>query len=446
MKKTIILLLGVAMISSITACSSNEGVSQEDYDRLLAENEALREGLNSEAEAKNWIHDADYEYDVPFESYTTDFGSTYYVKDIVVPFINIESADAEKANAEIKEVFLQAVEAYKQGIEDNLTYVDECKYIKYVDENILSVNLWLGIGATDVVRPEYFTYNFDLKTGKLLSYEEVYRYAGFTSDNISEKVETAITTKMQNVSKEFHAAGEDFYEENDFDIYNSESVNRYKSSVSDNSIKYFLDTNKKLSVIVNLYIPAGGDRHDTIIVVDMDAVLIDYSAANSQSWRSDYEEFLKDPSRYAEDAHYAGSFAAVDMDNDGIPELIILYYNEIEGGSIFANVYTHNGNVKLIGERMDMHYKSCYISAEPSFPGVFVSGGRSSMFKCYYWTKRSDNLLMELLWEHNIDTYTEISDNEQLLEAAEKLGSQSANEEVIFVEINSANIQDVLWK
>lgn len=225
-------------------------------------------------EAKDWIHDADYDYNVSANSYSIDFDITYYVKDIIAPYINIKSADADKANAEIKEVFDEAIKAYNNGVNNKLTYVDECKYTSYVDENKLSVNFWLGIGATDVVHPEYYTYNFDLKTGKLLSYEEVYNSVGFNSNNITEKLEKAITDVMKERLKELkdlntdNSDGAYYPEGTNFNTYNNESISNYKKEVFNNSIKYFLDTKKKLNVIVTLSIPIGTDEFDTIIIVD----------------------------------------------------------------------------------------------------------------------------------------------------------------------------------
>ena len=53
-----------------------------------------------------------------------------------------------------------------------------------------------------------------------------------------------------------------------FDTYNNQSINNYKNSVSNNTLKYYLSDNGKLNVIVKLIIPAGAGEFDTVITVD----------------------------------------------------------------------------------------------------------------------------------------------------------------------------------
>lgn len=118
---------------------------------------------------KDWVYDAEYTKNVTTNSYSTYYDETYYAKDIVVPYININSSYANIANKEIKTIFDDAINSYNKGVNDKITYVNECGYQKYVNNNNLSVLLTYGVGATDIVHPEYYTYNIDLKTGNQLS-------------------------------------------------------------------------------------------------------------------------------------------------------------------------------------------------------------------------------------------------------------------------------------
>ena len=138
--------------------------------------------------------------------------------------------------------------------------MDQCNYTKYVNNDILSILLTLGIGTTDIVRPNYYIYNIDLKTGNKLSYKDVYKIAGFDSGNINIEVEKAIT----NVMKEKFA---DYPDETNFDTFNNESITNYKNSVSNNTLKYFLSSKGELSIIVRLNIPAGMGYVDEIITI-----------------------------------------------------------------------------------------------------------------------------------------------------------------------------------
>ena len=140
-----------------------------------------------------------------------------------------------------------------------------------------------------------------------------------------------------------------------------------------------------------------------------------------------YKDFLSEPTGYAEDGHFAESYAIADLDNDGVPELIIVYYNRIEGGSIFANIY--DAKLHLLGHRVDMYYKTCYLSQNPSYPGVFAEGGRNSRFGCDYWYIADGGFICEPLWTYSFDpdtdemVYTEISSNTLLIAESKKIPS-----------------------
>ena len=222
---------------------------------------------------KDWVYDAEYTKNVTADSYSTYY-ETYYAKDIVVPYINVNSSYSNNANSEIKKVFDDAIKSYNDGVSDKMTYVDECGYKKYVTDNSLSVVLTYGVGETDVIHPKYYTYNIDLKTGNQLSYEEVYNIAGLSSSNIDSKVENVITKIMQDNLKDLKYPQKDtgdggYYPDGtNFNTYNNESISNYKKSISDNTLKYFLSDNGKLNIVVKLSIPAGTGEFDTIITVN----------------------------------------------------------------------------------------------------------------------------------------------------------------------------------
>lgn len=215
---------------------------------------------------KDWIYNAEYSKNVKANSYSID-DKTYYVKDINVPFINVDSEYAKNANDEIKKVFDIAIKSFNEGMNDSMTYVDECDYTSKITDSYLSTLLTLGIGATDVVHPKYYVYNVDLKTGKQLSFEDVYKIVGFNSSNIDSKVKTAITSIMKEQLNVFESP-DSYPEGTNFATYNNESINNYLESVNDNTIRYFISDNGKLNIIVTLSIPAGSGEFDTIISID----------------------------------------------------------------------------------------------------------------------------------------------------------------------------------
>ena len=224
------------------------------------------DGLVSKVNSsKDWVYDAEYTKKVTADSYSTNY-KTYYAKDITVPYININSIYANSSNNDIKKIFDDAIKTYNTGVSNKKEYVDECGYKKYINNNSLSVLLTYGVGSTDAVHPKYYTYNIDLKTGNQLSYEEIYKIAGFNSSTITSKVETAITKIMKEKMSSFST--DNYPTGTTFDTYNNESINNYKSSINNNTLEYFLSDNSKLNVIVKLSIPVGTGEFDTIVTID----------------------------------------------------------------------------------------------------------------------------------------------------------------------------------
>lgn len=246
--------------------------SQNNNESNNTSNENENNVISKLDNTKDWVYDAEYKKNVNADSYSTSY-NTYYAKDIVVPFININSSYATISNNEIKNVFNDAIKAYNKGIIDKMTYVDTCNYNKYINNDVLSVLLTFGIGATDIVHPNYYIYNIDLKTGEKLSYKDVYTVAGFYSNDINTKVEKAITDVMKEELNDLKDPNKDtgdgrYYPEGtNFDTYNNESITNYKKSISDNTLKYFLSNDKKLNIIVRLSVPAGMGYVDKVITI-----------------------------------------------------------------------------------------------------------------------------------------------------------------------------------
>ena len=213
-------------------------------------------------ENKDWVYDAEYKKDAKAESYVAE-DKTYYARDIVVPYININSSYASDSNTEIKKVFDDAMKKYNEGVNDKMTYVDQCNYRKYMKDNHLSVTLTYGVGATDVVVPDYYTYNINLENGTQLSYEDAYKICGFNDGNIESKVEEAITKVMKD-----ELNGVTFEDGKNFDTYNKQSIDNYKKSVANNTVKYCISDNGRLNVVVVLSIPAGIGEFPHLITIE----------------------------------------------------------------------------------------------------------------------------------------------------------------------------------
>lgn len=214
--------------------------------------------------SKEYVYDAEYEHNATSESYSTS-ENTYNVSDIVVPFININSTDANSANTMIKGMYNICISKFNEGINDNITYVDKCNYESYINNDILSIVITYGFGGTDIVNYGYMTYNFDLTTGLKVSYEDLYKNAGLTSENINTKVNNAIDKYLENelstLSPDNYEAGEDI------NTYKKYSYNYYNDLVNNKTLGYYLDSNLRLNIVTNVGMPIGREIFSVILKI-----------------------------------------------------------------------------------------------------------------------------------------------------------------------------------
>ena len=267
-KKTIKVSLGTAicifmifllLISIIIMYYSNKNKAASDEDKTSVSSKNVTEKSNIKIDDnRDLIYDANYLYkDFSDESYYSEnMNKSYSLKDINLPYININSEDANNANKEIKTLFEELAENFEQEYKDTKTWYNIASYKTYTKGNLLSILITVESGGTDVEQYKYYTYNFNLDTLKLYSYEEVYKLAGFNSNNINDKVEDAIK-KSEKFTK--------FKE--DMTTYIEKSIKNYTNSVKDNSIKYFISVNNELNIILKIEVPVGREEFDTIIKV-----------------------------------------------------------------------------------------------------------------------------------------------------------------------------------
>lgn len=267
-KKTIKVSLGTAicifiilllLISIVIMCYSNKNKDVSDEDKTSVSSKNLTKKSNIKIDDnRDLIYDANYLYkNFSDESYYSEnMEREYSLKDINLPYININSEDANKANKEIEKLFEKLAEFFEQEYKDTKTWYNVASYKTYTKGNLLSILITVESGGTDVEQYKYYTYNFNLSTLKMYSYEEIYKLAGFTSNNIDEKVEEAIK-KSERITE--------FKE--DITTYIEKSIKNYTNSVKDQSIQYFIDENNELNVIVKIELPVGVREFDTIIKV-----------------------------------------------------------------------------------------------------------------------------------------------------------------------------------
>lgn len=222
--------------------------------------------INKLDNTRDLVYDAEYTYgDLNGKFYISEISKERYSLDnIIVPYININSADAINANKEIKNLFNKLAESFKSELDGSQIGYNISSYKTYTNNNILSVIITIESGGTAPEVYEYYTYNFDLKTLKRLSYYDVYNNLGCSSSDVDLKVKKGIMNNslLSQSSEVYNFNG------NNRDTYINKSVNNYKESVSNNSINYFIDSNGKLNVIVMIEAPIQGEKFNKIIIVD----------------------------------------------------------------------------------------------------------------------------------------------------------------------------------
>ena len=215
-------------------------------------------------ETKEYIYDGEYTGDFNKESYKTDLGETYYSKDLKAPYFNIDSTDATNSNKEVNETYLNAVRIFNQGVNDNSTYI-KLDYKKYENNDIISSIFKYEVCDIGVSNPIYYTYNFDKSTGELISFKNAYLIAGIKDDEIDEKVKDAIKKeikKQMDNNKNIYPEGETI------DTYIERTYSGYEDNKKYDLIKYILNSKNKLSVVVDIRIPAEVEHLNRVLEIN----------------------------------------------------------------------------------------------------------------------------------------------------------------------------------
>lgn len=203
---------------------------------------------------KDWVYDASYNLPTNKESYYGYLDHTKLISasDLIVPYININSNDAKNVNQEIYKLYEELINKFNENLKEEVWFT-LVEYKTYLNSNILSVVITTELAGTSVPVYEYYTYNFNLNNGKLLSYKELYKNLGYNDEDIENKVKQSIIKILKEKS---------FEDENS----KNNSINNYKDSLKDNSIRYFLNEDKKINITVNLSIPVQSSGSEIIVL------------------------------------------------------------------------------------------------------------------------------------------------------------------------------------
>ena len=188
---------------------------------------------------KTYVYDAVFDTGNLVSSYTKQYG-VFYLSDIVMPFINIDSSDAVIANNNIKDIYNELLKTYEKGISDSFTFVEYADYEYYINDDLLSLYITYGISTQSGSVPNTLTYNFNLNNGKLVKFNKATKYMGVK--DIDKKVKGEIKKTVDGFISD--SSKKDYYINKAYDNYlNSEEI------------MYYYDSNGDLNIVLEFIVP-----------------------------------------------------------------------------------------------------------------------------------------------------------------------------------------------
>ena len=271
LKKIIILLVSILLILICVSCSNsnseeNTGAEQEVQQTPAESNNTTDVGDDSSDDPENpvveseeedviavsklvdsndWVYGADYHLDTVVDSYKayTDHTRPIRASELVVPYINVDSEDAKRANEELYGLYEKLIEAFNEEAKKDQVWYEVVKYESALNGNILSVMVRVESGGTDAPRYTYYTYNFSLKDGSILSYKDAYNLAGFDKSSLEEKVNEIVEEELKD--------------EYDADTYISQTLKAYQEQLDNDALPFFFDSKGRLYAAINFQVPYG---------------------------------------------------------------------------------------------------------------------------------------------------------------------------------------------
>lgn len=231
---------------------SNQKKEEKEVTKETTVKKEEKKVIDKIEETRDWVYDASYPYTVSTSHFTLD-GKRFHVTDIKVPYINIKSVEIEKINKQIQDIFNQAIAIFEQASKGLPVIIDKCDYSTYIHDNLLSIFFLYSAGDTNSPTIKYYTYNIDLKTGKLLSYNKVREMFNYTSDDtVKSKIKTYIEDEFpMDSNKESIEA----------------TLQNYTTSMNDGSLPFYIDANQNLNIITKVVTASSTSGQKEIITI-----------------------------------------------------------------------------------------------------------------------------------------------------------------------------------
>ena len=247
-------------------------------------------------ESKYYVYDAEYQANTDYLHYGKAYNNEFdtqkthdgfdttivnngilYLKDLVVPYININTSSVKAINEKLEKLYNEYVNMYNESasnydnivkkygadfdinnvtfdsINDRWSY-PMLKYYTYQSNNILSVVVTYGVLGTDILHPEYLVYNFDLSNGNLLNY-----------DQFLSKFDLNVTEASSLILKQVS----DYVKSSETYISEplSDTEKNLNKSITDGTVLFFVDNQGNVNYIVDIYMNAGSGNYPQKITI-----------------------------------------------------------------------------------------------------------------------------------------------------------------------------------
>jgi len=260
---------------------------------------------------KELVYDAEYMLegyeDKSYISKTTE--QKYSLKDINLPYINLDSEDAKEVNKTISYLYMEMAEIFKEELNGSQTWYNIAGYTVYQTSDFLSVVINTEYGGTSVPTTKYFTFNFDLTTLKQVTFKD---YLNNKNINV-EDVDIQVNNLIRNY---------DVLKNMDESLEKSElisnSIDNYNLSMKYDTLNYFVEEGK-LNIILTIQVPTESGEVMEIFNIETSESELTFGKYKISEW----ENMIK----YFYDTH-----------GDYYPDKVVCHY--IEQGDFVADIYT----------------------------------------------------------------------------------------------------------
>lgn len=258
----VVLILVIFLIFIVNNINFNKDNENGDKNEVLE--------IKKIDEGKEYVYDANYDLSTNKESYYGDVTHSTLVSasDLIVPYINIDNNDANRVNNEIYNLYVELINEYNENLEEEIFYT-LVKYESYINNNILSVVIYTESGGTSIPIYQYYTYNFDLVTGILLSYTEVLNKMNLNKTDLDDLVKDVLAKEIHDVCDGDEEGSNQYcmMDNYNYDIFYNQSFTSYEDRVNEGSLNFYV-YNNQLYIVLNPQYPtqtSGENRLFNII-------------------------------------------------------------------------------------------------------------------------------------------------------------------------------------